>query len=324
MEKKSVKFIIGSFRNGILTCLMKDDRIFQMNFEGSSASQVGNIYIGKVQHIVKNINAAFIDIGEELPAFYSLENNKCHLFTDHKKHGALKEGDEIIVKIKKDAVKTKSPVCSAKFGEAQSKDFLEKSAFRKAPCCLKKAEPFWLQAVSRVSADEISEVVTDRKEVFSALSGRRIPCRLYEDPLLPLSKLYSFETAVSDATSKNVWLKSGGYLVIEPTEAMTVIDVNTGKTDVRSDKENTIRRTDTEAAEEIARQLRLRNISGIIMVDFIDLKEKEERDSLIKLLQGYLDEDPVETKALDITKLYIVEIVREKTGRPFTDQIRMR
>ena len=139
--------------------------------------------------------------------------------------------------------------------------------------------------------------------------------------MLPLKSLYSLETAVSSATDRRVWLKSGGYLVIDPVEAMTVIDVNTGKTDKKGSKDDIIRLTDREAAEEAMRQLRLRNLSGIILIDFIDMKEEADREALMRLLRERAKNDPNGTEIVDITKLNLVEIVRRKKGRTLAEQL---
>ena len=149
----------------------------------------------------------------------------------------------------------------------------------------------------------------------------RFSVRFYADPVLPLKSLYSLETAVSSATDRRVWLKSGGYLVIDPVEAMTVIDVNTGKTDKKGSKDDIIRLTDREAAEEAMRQLRLRNLSGIILIDFIDMKEEADREALMRLLRERAKNDPNGTEIVDITKLNLVEIVRRKKGRTLAEQL---
>lgn len=110
-------------------------------------------------------------------------------------------------------------------------------------------------------------------------AGRPV-IRFYEDEF-PLTALYHLETILSQALAKTVWLKSGGNLVIEPTEALTVIDVNTAKSVSKKTSEETYLKTNLEAAEAIAVQLRLRNLSGIIIVDFIDMKEEESRKALL-------------------------------------------
>ena len=144
---------------------------------------------------------------------------------------------------------------------------------------------------------------------------------LYEDSLLPLSKLYSLETAFGKALGKNVWLKSGGYLVIEPTEAMTVIDVNTGKYSGRKNMQDTICRINMEAADEIGRQLRLRNLSGIIIVDFIN-QEKAEAGRLLEFFRECCKKDTVPVRVVDMTPLGLVEITRKKVRRPLAELIR--
>ena len=144
--------------------------------------------------------------------------------------------------------------------------------------------------------------------------------KFYDDPLLPLDKLYSLEEAVEKALSPKVWLKSGGYLVIEYTEALTVIDVNTGKYDGKKTLPETIMKINLEAAEEIGRQLRLRNLSGIIIVDFIDMSLEEDRNKLMKCLNEICARDQVKTTVVDITPLNLVEITRKKIRRPLHEQ----
>ena len=102
---------------------------------------------------------------------------------------------------------------------------------------------------------------------------------------------------------------------------MTVIDVNTGKTDKKGSKDDIIRLTDREAAEEAMRQLRLRNLSGIILIDFIDMKEEADREALMRLLRERAKNDPNGTEIVDITKLNLVEIVRRKKGRTLAEQL---
>ena len=153
------------------------------------------------------------------------------------------------------------------------------------------------------------------------MSGSEIPLRLYEDSY-PLRALYHLETELDHATSKNVWLKSGGYLVIEPTEAMTVIDVNTGKNVDKKSPEDTYFKTNMEAAVEIAAQLRLRNISGIIIVDFIDMADEEHNTELLNSFKRILSSDPVKTTLIDMTSLGLVEITRKKIKRPLMEQLK--
>ena len=189
--------------------------------------------------------------------------------------------------------------------------------------------PAWLQDIRDSRDDELDEIVTDSpllfdrlsafvKETCPTLSGR---LRLYTDDY-SLHKLYSLETELERALSERVWLKSGGFLVIQPTEAMTVIDVNTGKFTGKKNAEETFLKLNLEAAREIALQIRLRNLSGIIIVDFIDMETEESREELMRYLDSLLSSDQIKTTLVDMTKLGLVEITRKKVRRPLAEQLR--
>ena len=126
---------------------------------------------------------------------------------------------------------------------------------------------------------------------------------------------------MDEALGKKVWLKSGGYLVIEPTEALTVIDVNTGKYAGKKALRDTIMKINLESALEIGHQLRLRNLSGIIIIDFIDMELEEDRMLLVNRLHEILSKDPVKTTVVEITKLNLVEVTRKKIRKPLHEQI---
>ncbi len=145
--------------------------------------------------------------------------------------------------------------------------------------------------------------------------------KYYDDKLLPLKKLYSIENVVDKAFKEQVWLASGGYLVIQPTEALTVIDVNTGKAIAgKNDMENNFLKINLEAAKEAMKQIRLRNISGIIIIDFISLKNFENKEILIDSLKELCKLDTVKTTVVDITKLDLVEITRKKVKKTLYKQ----
>ena len=145
--------------------------------------------------------------------------------------------------------------------------------------------------------------------------------RFYEDSLLPLYKLYRLETALEEIASEKVWLKSGGYLVIQQTEAFVSIDVNSGKFAGKKKAEETYRKINLEAAAQIARQLRLRNLSGIILIDFINMDNSDHKEELLHVLQKYLRKDPVKGVVVDMTKLNIVEVTRKKVRRPLFEDL---
>ncbi|MHB1284977.1 MAG: Rne/Rng family ribonuclease [Leptospirales bacterium] len=123
---------------------------------------------------------------------------------------------------------------------------------------------------------------------------------------------YDVERQLSKALEKKVWLKSGGYLVIDRAEALTVVDVNTGRFVGENDPEATILQTNLEAVTEIARQLRLRNIGGIIIIDFIDMEKEKNRERVFQGLQESLAHDKARTNALKISDLGLVEMSRKR------------
>lgn len=189
--------------------------------------------------------------------------------------------------------------------------------------CLYRTETETAKALKGIPLNQYDEIVTDLPVVYRQLESLDVPAgiRLYQDDLLPLAKLYSLETHLKQALSKNVWLPGGGYLVIEPTEAMTVIDVNSGKgTNVKGGhRKHLYLNTNLEAAREIARQLKLRNLSGMIMVDFINMDSKEEEQKLLESLSKQLAADPIKTRLVDMTGLGIVEITRKKEYKPLKE-----
>ena len=180
---------------------------------------------------------------------------------------------------------------------------------------------FYLDKIRDARA--VSEIVTDDESVYDNIRASYPESKLtfYQDELLPLSKLYKLEKLVSDITSRRVWLRSGSYLVIDETEALTVIDVNTGKNDGGKITEDTFFKTNLEAAREAARQIRLRNLSGIILIDFIDMKRKENMNEVVDCLREAVFYDPVKTNVIDVTKLNLVELTRKKTHKTLKEQL---
>lgn len=379
------KLVITRWKERILTALVSEKRVLELGLEEED-SILGNIYMGKVKRIVKNLNSAFVDFAQGQTGYYSLEDNPSP---------GLKEGDEIVVQVARDAVKTKDPVLTSNLnftgkyavvtsgkkvigfssritdkefkerlrprleavtaGEAgvivrtnaygmeeelleetrclmdQYRRIREKAAYRTCYSVLGRAEPEYLKTLKGVLSGSLEEVVTDDPDIYRNVkeyldgqepgAGEPVTVRLYEDRLVTLSRLYSLETVMDQALQKRVWLKSGGYLVIEITEAMVVIDVNTGKYSGKKNLADTIRMTNLEAAEEICCQLRLRNLSGIILVDFIDMHREEDKEALMDALRRYVRQDSVKTTVVDMTQLNLVEMTRKKQKRPLWEQV---
>ena len=193
-----------------------------------------------------------------------------------------------------------------------------------------ETEPFYVAAVRDAYGRDLDEIITDVPEIREMILGYleeispelKEKLRFYQDKLLPLYKLYRVETALDTIQKEKVWLNSGGFLVIQQTEAFVSIDVNSGKYTGKKKMEETFRKINLEAAAEISRQLRLRNLSGIILIDFINMENPDHRDELFHVLQKLLRKDPIKSRAIDITPLHILEMTRKKVRRPVLEDIR--
>jgi ribonuclease G len=143
---------------------------------------------------------------------------------------------------------------------------------------------------------------------------------LYEDQE-PLFDRYGIEEKVQKALERRVWLRSGGYIIIEKTEALTAIDVNTGRFVGKRSQEETIFKTNMDAVHEIVRQLRLRNIGGIIIIDFIDMEKEGNRKKVYDALKEALKRDKARTNILKISELGLVEMTRQRTRESLENQL---
>ncbi|MGH7575721.1 MAG: Rne/Rng family ribonuclease [Longimicrobiales bacterium] len=170
-----------------------------------------------------------------------------------------------------------------------------------------------------VFTEKVDALILDSKEVYNEvkqyLNGvdpdlmSRV--QLYDEPT-PLFDKYGIEEGIREAFHRRVDLPSGGYIIIEPTEALVSIDVNTGRYTGRRDPEKTILRTNLDAAREIARQLRLRDVGGIIVVDFIDMESRANQDRVLQEVRTYLGRDRARTRAFQVSDLGLIEMTRQR------------
>ena len=198
-----------------------------------------------------------------------------------------------------------------------------------APCLLYRD----VGTLGRVLRDEagghIDEIIVDEPEEFEravSFIEKSFPdkpdIKLYNENT-PIFEYFGIESEIQKAIERKVWLRSGAYLIFDQTEALTVIDVNTGKFTSAPDMRHTVLATNLEAAEEIARQLRLRSIGGIIIVDFIDMSFNEDKAELLKNFEKFLSHDRLKARIFSITHLGLVELTR-KRERPDLKSILMR
>ena len=367
------RLIISDFYNNILLgfYFINDELYRIQNF--SDNSLIGNIYCGYVKDVVKNIDAAFVEFGDNLKGFLSLKNIE-------KKP---KSGSKILVQVTGDKIKTKdyaltlklnlssdnlvmvvggsgisisrkitdndtrnrlkSSLSSLDTGEygfilrtsgadcsmedilaqadllkKQYEDILRKFNFSTSKALLFENNKI-VNACNEFINKYSGEIKTDNENVYKFLTNSRISATYFTDTSISLCNKYALGNHLKNALSKKVWLKSGAYLVIEVTEALTVIDVNTGKAEFHRKKEKTFEKINLEAALEVSKQLRIRNISGIIIVDFINMSKKESYQNLEDILKSYVDCDYVKCNIWGMTHLGLMEISRQKKEKPLKE-----
>jgi len=199
----------------------------------------------------------------------------------------------------------------------------KKSATAPVPSLLHKELNVSLRAVRDLFTGEVDKLVIDSRagyeEILTFVDGflpkLKDSVELYDDTE-PIFDAYNLESEISRALKKKVWLKSGGYIVIEQTEALVAIDVNTGRFVGNYNLEETILKTNLEAVKEIAYQIRLRDIGGLIIIDFIDMEKKSNKERVYNALKDALKKDRSKTNVLPMSELGIIEMTRKRTREP--------
>ena len=189
--------------------------------------------------------------------------------------------------------------------------------------CLYRPKPFYINLLSGIYKEMPERIRTDSVAVYRELTacGEAENIELYNDVNYPLSSMYNLRRDLGRLMDKKVYLKSGAYLVIEKTEAFVSIDVNSGKNIKGKKSEETFRKVNLEAGEEILRQLSLRNLSGMILVDFISLSDPEHSRELLNVMRKKASREYARTKVIDITPLGIMEITRSKESLSLEERV---
>lgn len=418
----------------ILSLLYQDNRLVQVKVHEDNLKKQNNkvgedktsslplhaIYVGKVKNVVPSIDAAFVEVEKGKMGFLPMKQAKNPIIVNRKYDGRIVAGDEILVQIEKEGIKTKEPglTCNLSFtgkysvlttGKqgigfstkldnktklywkqkleewnmeevlqkenvgmvirtnvtalmesdtdarddsveigivrmessnfkgavyfkeefeqllAQKNKVLSAVSYRTCFSCLEQPMEGYLADIRDTYEDSFDKIITNKEEIYHRIR-EEFPTmenvELYEDSRIPLEKLYSVETRLKEALDERVWLKSGAYLVIQQTEALTVIDVNSGKIQKKNPKDDIYHEINKEAAREIALQLRLRNLSGIIIVDFISQNTKEQDSQLLGYLGSLVKKDSVKTNVIDMTPLGLVEVTRKKIHKSLREQLR--
>lgn len=392
------KVLITECYNRYLTALLENNEIVELHYfpkEIGQACSIGEIYVGKVQKILPNINAAFVEIGKGMECYYSLEEKYELIYTSKlSKKKELCVGDELLVQVQKDAIKTKLPMVSGnlnftgnyvvlttgngKIGVSSKlpkekrdlllglgEEYKDKTygiifrtnaagvpfseireeierletklthivTYGKMRTCYSKLLVMPNSAIAKLRdfrKEGLTEIVVDatiengdfyrRAEEFlkDELPEYSAYLRAYSDKTYAMNKCYRLEHFTEEACKEEVWMKSGAYLVIQPTEALTVIDVNSGKC-LKNGK--SFFDINLEAAKEAAKQIRLRNLTGIILVDFVNMQKSDEKEQLLKYFQQELNRDSNPGIVVDMTKLQLVEVTRKKGRKTLEESL---
>lgn len=402
-----IRFILTKYKEGILSFALNNEKncfetvSYTKNSNDTVVINIGDIFVAKVLNVVPNLNAAFIYYAPKKKGYLSLDNNYTPILLNRKYDGRILAGDEIIVQLEKEAVRTKEPVftmnlslvgkycvvtngnlykgVSKKCSKLQREQLLKaipqdinygvvirtnaaelipnedcedntlspvtneciylnsimdkiltEGIHRTCYSRIWQSPPAYLSnLLGDTQIGNYSKIITDDEVLYNELidfASAYMPqilsvIVLYKDDSYPLQKLYGVDTKMQELLSKKVWLKSGAYIVIEKTEAMYVIDVNSGKNITRKNYEQYISSINAEAAVEIMRQIRLRNLTGIIIIDFINMENKDEEARLLKELKSLAKQDRILTTVVDITPLGLVEITRKKTTKALNEQL---
>lgn len=434
----SSALLIIERKEQILSLLYQDNRLVQVKVhdgkrEGESSSlPLGAIYIGKVKNVVPTIDAAFVEVCKGSMGFLPMKNAKNPIIVNRKYDGRILAGDEILVQIEKEGIKTKDPglTCNLSFtgkycvlttGKQnlgfstkldnktkllwkqkleewkiedtlleekvgmvvrtnvavltehnlniqnnnlkienvnheyrkmsknviisenrdvqdaecfrreweqlleQKNKVLDSVSYRTCFSCLYQPLEGYLADIRDTYEYSFDKIITNKEDIYHRIR-EEFPTmenvEFYQDSRIPLEKLYSVETRLKEALDERVWLKSGAYLVIQQTEALTVIDVNSGKIQKKNPKDDIYHEINKEAAKEIALQLRLRNLSGIIVIDFISQNTKEQDSELLMYLNSLVKQDSVKTSVIDMTPLGLVEVTRKKIHKSLKEQLK--
>ena len=387
--------------------ILEDGRLEEFYIERSIETRMfGNIYKGKVKSVVPGIGAAFIDLGTKKDGFlYVADALKSPLDIEaeygdspepHREReresrfrrieDVLKIGQEVIVQVVKEPIRTKGPRLTTHFSiparylvmmpgdekvgvSRRIEDRLERDRIRKvlaeinhkpkgagfivrtssegkgmkefqrdirylmnvwervqkeihrekAPSLIHREADLVERVIRDYLTEETATLVVDHPELFHRarrfcqvyLPGQKIDIQLYRAQT-PLFEKYNIEKEIEKTFQKNVPLKSGSYLVIEQTEGLVAIDVNTGKFTGRRNLEETVYQTNLEAAWEVARQLRLRDVGGIVVIDFIDMERAEHRRNLFRTFKEAVKKDRAKTNIIQISELGLVEMTRQR------------
>lgn len=371
--------------------IVEDDLLSELYVERTTEEKyLGNIYKGRIANIEPSIQAAFVDFGRPLNGFLHVSD----VMPAYSKDGGsgsrdisavLKKGQEVVVQITKDQIRTKVPTLTTyislpgrylvlmpsinKCGVSKKitseeerqklrallkeldppagmgyiirtagidrtreelardldyllnlwKAILRKVKTQESPATIYKETDLVIRSIRDLFSSDIDEAIIDDYEVYtrakefltSVMPRHSDSMKFYPGPT-PLFHKYNVERQIESLSARQVPLKSGGSIVIEQTEALVAIDVNSGKFKGEKNLEETAYRTNREAASEIARQVRLRDLGGLIVCDFIDMRDNKHRTSVERLLRSHLRRDRARVRVARMSRFSLIEMTRQR------------
>lgn len=389
------KLVLTSYENGVLSLILRNNRIQEISYSKEDTNgNIGDIYVAKVMNVVPSIHAAFIDYQVGKRGYLPLSDKYKPVLLNRSYDGRILAGDEILVQMEKEAIRTKEPVFTMNLSlsgrycvvtnanttksvsnklskhdkeqlrtyiptdtaygivvRTNAKELLNKNDLstlteecnyltsqmdtlltegihRTCYSKIYQATPSYLMELRDNRSWEYDQIVTDDTALYNELRSflhsympeKEALLSFYSDESLSLHKLYSLETKIQELLQPKVWMNSGAYLIIEQTEAMYVIDVNSGKNNTKKAADSYVLSINLEAAKEIMRQIRLRNLSGIIIIDFINMEDMSMQEQLMQELTALAKLDRIQTTVVDMTPLGLVEITRKKTKKSLKAQ----
>ncbi len=377
--------------------LVQNGKIIEQ-YEDSKDVLEGNIYCGIVKDVLPGMQAAFVDIGEEKNAFIHIKDivpkvsnvtgNKLEEMSNYKIKNYIKQGENILVQIRKDEIEKKGAritkhisltgrfavlavdapfvTISQKIENKEEKSRLK--AIAKEILSKYKDENYGLilrtsaegknkkeieEDVSKLNSEwkrikqefkskkevgllyknkgviekflvsiletPIDEILVNDKKIYNDIKEYLIQNKL-ENIAINLKEneevfgMFEIDKQLDKLKERKIWLNCGGFITIDKTEALTAIDINSGKFtgNKKMTKENTIMKVNKEATVEIAKQIKLRNISGIIVIDYIDMNNLKDKEEILKILKDELKQDRSKTQVEGFTKLDLLEMTRKK------------
>ena len=334
-----------------------NNNVLQKVFVKEKGLPRGTICLGKVSEIKAEIGCAFLMIADKQKCFIQLSDLKDE-YNLTRPGQSVKCGDSFVVKITKEPAKNKLASASTFLSEWEEQ-YRIVGASRTDYFVLKQGKSYIDNAIHyfNLLTDQVNQeggkavslstdntksdvqdkispnrfrVITDDSEIYDKLTQPDsvlqnsahdfVHLQKYEDSLVGLNVLFGLKEKIAESLSRHVWLKSGADIYIDRTEACTVIDVNSGKSSKNEEVKERYLSLNKEAAVEICHQIFLRNLSGIILIDFINLKSEDDRVELIEFMKELCKINDPQMHIIDITKLGIMETTRQKTGPSLHEQ----